>query len=134
MPSPDTQQGHVLPSPWSPHPSPTLIPHRLPLQTATVKTPFRRRPEATRNQDRLLEMGDTGSVPDADQTRSRGDLVSERISDLCSCKRQLPLVEFQKSFEIQENPLCRFWPQVPIKISQTVATKEQLQFSNRHKS
>lgn len=66
----------------------------------------------------------TGAVPDSDQTRSRGDLISKRISNLGSSKRQLSLVEFQKSLEIQENPLCGFWSQVPINLNTSVIKKQ----------
>lgn len=67
----------------------------------------------------------TGAVPDSDQTRSRGDLISKRISNLGSSKRQLSLVEFQKSLEIQENPLCSFWSQVPINLNTSVCYKKR---------
>ena len=62
-------------------------------------------------------------VPDSDQSRSRGDLISERISNLGSSKRQLSLVEFQKPFEIQENPLCSFWSQISINLNKSVCYK-----------
>lgn len=39
-------------------------------------------------------------IPDSDQSRPGRDLISKGVSNLCSSKRQLPLVEFQKSFEI----------------------------------
>ena len=65
----------------------------------------------------------TWAVPDSDQSRSRGDLISERISNLGSSKRQPSLVEFQKSFEIQENPLCSFWSQVSGNINKSVCYK-----------
>ena len=62
-------------------------------------------------------------VPDSDQSRSRGDLISERISNLGSSKRQLSLVEFQKPFEIQENPLCSFWSQISLNLNKSVCYK-----------
>lgn len=70
------------------------------------------------------------AVPDSDQSRPRGDLISKRISNLGSSKWQLSLVEFQKSFEIQENPLCSFWSQVPVNVNQSVGYKE-IKFPNK---
>lgn len=70
------------------------------------------------------------AVPDSDQSRPRGDLISKRISNLGSSKWQLSLVEFQKSFEIQKNPLCSFWSQVPVNVNQSVDYKE-IKFSNK---
>ena len=62
-------------------------------------------------------------VPDSDQSRPRWDLISEGVSNLGSSKRQFPLVEFQKSFEIQENSLCSFWSQISIKLNKPVYYK-----------
>lgn len=70
------------------------------------------------------------AVPDSDQPRPRGDLISKRISNLGSSKRQLSLVEFQKSFEIEENSLCSFWSQVSVNLNQSVGYKE-IKFSNK---
>lgn len=71
------------------------------------------------------------TIPDSDQSRPRRDLISKGVPNLGSSKRQFPLVEFQKSLEIQENSLSSFWSQISIKLNNSVSYKYKL-FSNKN--
>lgn len=48
-----------------------------------------------------------GEFTDTNQTGTRRNLITECISNLRGSKRQFALIEFQQSFEIDENALSR---------------------------
>lgn len=61
-------------------------------------------------------------LPDTNKTRARRDLISERVPDLSSSKWQLALVKFQQAFEIKEDSLSSFGPQI--------AARNQLEYAD----
>lgn len=48
-------------------------------------------------------------IPNSQQTRSRTDLISECISDLCRGKWEFALVKVEQSLEIDEDTLSGLW-------------------------
>lgn len=48
------------------------------------------------------------NLPDSDESRAWGDLVTERVADLSCSKRQVALVELEQPLEVHENSLSGF--------------------------
>lgn len=61
------------------------------------------------------------NLPDAKQTRSRRDFVTERATDGCRCKRHFVVVELQELLKVKELTLSSLWAKITIEMSCKVA-------------
>ena len=66
--------------------------------------------------DKVLNLGHC-EFPDSQESRARGNLVSESKADLCGSKRHSPSVVLKEPMEIEEHALSCFRPQVTNQIS-----------------
>lgn len=75
----------------------------------------------------MFAVGKIGKVdsPDSDETTARTDLVSKRATDLGGSEGDSTIVEFEKTVEVDEVALGRFWSEITVVVSRNLLANGQ---------